>query len=389
MLYFVDKYNSIPWPDNSTFFISPYINRKKLFLLQLSLKQWPKFFFKVRPTKKEISFKKRDELKYLLKAKVHDREFENIVRDMISHEMPMVYLEGYNSLLQITKKMNWPDNPKNIFTSTSFYDDDVFKFWAAEKTNNISKLFIYQHGGNFGMMPFSFHEEHQIKIANNFLSWGWKNNNPKVTPFHNINKFKEVELKKDRSKALLILTGVQRYSYHLWCFPISSQFVIHDNNIQSFYKNLRHDIKKEVILRPYKYDYNWGNLLAWKEKFPELKVSTTKDLNDLYVGTKINIHTYNATTILESLGQNVPTLAFWSPIYWELNEYAKEDFNLLKKVGIYHESSESASIFLESIWDDVDNWWCSKEVQEVRIKFINKYNQESINSIKDLLKTLN
>ena len=79
---------------------------------------------------------------------------------------------------------------------------------------------------------------------------------------------------------------------------------------------------------------------------------------------------------------------FWSPIFWELNDEAKKDFNLLQDVGIFHESEESASIFLELIWDNTHEWWDSEETQNARKKFILKYNDiANYKMLKKLLKT--
>lgn len=387
-LFLINLYNSLSWSDNSSFFISSYLPKSSLFSLQFYLKQWPTFFFKVRPKRINISSKKRNQLKQLIISSDQDNEFEKILKDMISDEIPITYLEGYKALSKFEKKNKWPSTPKNIFTATAQYDDDVFKFWAAQKKQEGSKLIIYQHGGNFGMTPFSFHEEHQIKVADIFLSWGWKNGNPKVTPLCNLNNFGEVSSDHKSNKVLLIQTLMPRYSYHLWSFPISSQTLKHDNGIQLFYHNLRQDIKKEIVFRPYTKDFGWDNILVWKDKFPNIKISNKEKLINLYSKSKINVHTYNATSFLESLSQNTPTLMFWSPIFWELNDEAKKDFNLLQDVGIFHESEESASIFLELIWDNTYEWWDSEETQNARKKFILKYNDiANYKTLKKLLKT--
>ena len=39
--------------------------------------------------------------------------------------------------------------------------------------------------------------------------------------------------------------------------------------------------------------------------------------------------TYNATTYLETFSINMPSILFWNPYHWEINENAK---NLLNKL---------------------------------------------------------
>ena len=87
--------------------------------------------------------------------------------------MPRVYLENYE--MELKKALNFfPKEPHAIFTSVSFLSDELFKLWAAEKACGGVKLIIGQHGGNMGIARISQPLEHQIKIADTFVSWGWK-----------------------------------------------------------------------------------------------------------------------------------------------------------------------------------------------------------------------
>ena len=89
--------------------------------------------------------------------------------------------------------------------------------------------------------------------------------------------------------------------------------------------------------------------------------------------TRIYISTYNATTYLESLSLNFPTIMFWNPKHWELRDSALPYFEKLKSVGIFHETPESAARQMEAVWHDVAGWWQSAEVQVVRQEFCECY----------------
>ena len=70
---------------------------------------------------------------------------------------------------------------------------------------------------------------------------------------------------------------------------------------------------------------------------------------------------------------NVPTVIYWNPNHWELRDSAIPYYEELKRVGIFHETPASAAQHVAEIWDDVDQWWNSSEVQKVLEQFKKKY----------------
>jgi putative transferase (TIGR04331 family) len=103
--------------------------------------------------------------------------------------------------------------------------------------------------------------------------------------------------------------------------------------------------------------------------------------------SKIYISTYNATTYLESLYFNFPTIIFWNEEHWKVKSETQEYLNLLESVGIFHRNPHSAAKKLEEIWDDIPNWWSSKDVQNARNLFCNKFAQ-SVENPSDHLKAI-
>ena len=85
--------------------------------------------------------------------------FPSIAYSFVLKNIPIAYLEGYQTLCEMPKRSKWPTSPKVIFTSVAYYDDDVFKQYAAEHVDEGAKLLIGQHGGYYGTSPFSFQEE--------------------------------------------------------------------------------------------------------------------------------------------------------------------------------------------------------------------------------------
>ena len=44
-------------------------------------------------------------------------------------------------------------------------------------------------------------------------------------------------------------------------------------------------------------------------------------------------------------------------------------FEELEKVGILHKTPESAATQVNNIWNDIDSWWFSSEVQSIRKEY--------------------
>ena len=55
----------------------------------------------------------------------------------------------------------------------------MFSYYVAKNIDKGSKLFIVQHGGCYGQFLFHSEQDHEIKISDKYLTWGWKNDKKK------------------------------------------------------------------------------------------------------------------------------------------------------------------------------------------------------------------
>ena len=107
-------------------------------------------------------------------------------------------------------------------------------------------------------------------------------------------------------------------------------------------------------------------------------------MSDLISQSRLVIHGYDSTGMLETLSQNIPTLAFWNDTLERLRDCALPYYQLLIDAGIVHSSSDSVALKVNEVWDDIDQWWWSKEIQEARNSFCERYARESKNRIQDI-----
>ncbi len=359
--------------DTEYFFISSYLGTKQDLFLQAKLGQLPKMWRKVDGPVSTFNMEIRQSLNL---PNQRDNGFASFARTLIPRQIPMSYLEGYRELVSFTEDLPWPKKPKAIFTSNSYSSDDVFKAWAAKKVECGSPLIIGQHGGNYGIGLWNFTEEHQIAIADRFLTWGWSEpDNNKIKAIGNFKGFgKKIKFKKDGS-ALLVEMTIPRYSYHMFSAPVAaSQLLEYFEDQCRFIKSLSEDLGDHLLVRTNPQDYGFSQGKRWQDLFPCIRLDGgALAMGALLKNTKVYISTYNATTYLESLSLNLPTLIFWNPMHWELRESARPYFEKLKSVGIYHDTPESAARQLVTIWNDVSGWWESAQIQTVRKEFCENY----------------
>jgi putative transferase (TIGR04331 family) len=358
--------------DRDAFLLSTYLPLFDGMRVQRLLRQAPQMWRSISATRVSVDITKR---RWVVSGECRS-EFEVCARTLIPTQMPTLYLEGYGRLVEQARSLPWPGRPKVIWTSSAHNTDDVFKAWAAEKVERGSPLVIGQHGGHYGVGRWSFTEDHDIAICDGYLSWGWSDpRRDNVKPVGQLKAKRPLNVRHATlSRALLVTCSMPRLSYWMYSAPVSRQWLDYFSDQCLFVASLPRSIRDALIVRLYPDDYGWDQALRWREQFPDLHVDQGESkINDLIRQSRLYISTYNATTFLESFTMNVPTVIYWNPRYWELRDCAEPYFDELRRVGIYHETPESAAQHVAAIWNDVDAWWGSAPVRAVLDRFVQQY----------------
>lgn len=387
LVHFASSVSQLLSRDHEAFFLSTYLPIKQNFLLQWRLGQLPKFWSPFPTPKSQVD---RDKRRWQI-GRPEAKGFSAIVRAMIPQHIPLLYLEGYDTLQERCADLPWPKAPRIIFTSNAFSSDDIFKAWAASRVERSAPLVLGQHGGTYGMTLWNFLEGHQWAISDAWLSWGWKNdNNDKIKPVGNLKLIGQNMDWDPDGYALMVEMTMPRYSYHMYSAPAASQWLDYFEEQSRFVTALPENLRAQLLVRLYSHDYGWCQRERWKDRFPQICLDDGNiSINSLIKKSRLYISTYNSTTFLESLAMNIPTIMFWDPKQWELCGSAQPYFDQLKKVGVFHESPESAAGKLAEIWDDVPRWWNQPEIQTTRQHFCNRFSRMSANPLRVLKEALN
>jgi putative transferase (TIGR04331 family) len=372
--------------DNDAFIINSYLPKKEEFKLQLALKQCPQLWTSPNLNVLEkYDLALRENLTKKIISKSSCNNLEDILRQMLFELLPICYLEGFKNLDKLVKQQPWPKFPKFIFASNNFDTDEVFKVWAANKFESGSKYFVGQHGNNYGTYQY-MHPTIEEATADKFLTWGWADGLHQNTPaFVFKTAGRKAESYNSQGGLLLIELCLNN---RITTWDSTFEFADYFEKQQHFIKMLESPPKQKLTIRLsgiHKY-LSWNEDERWKVFDPALKINTgSGSITELISQSRLIVHSYDSTGILETLSQNIPTLAFWQNGFDHLRDSAKPYYQLLVDVGIVHLTSESVAYKINEVWDDVDAWWLQDDVQDARLKFCERYARRSESPVRDLI----
>jgi putative transferase (TIGR04331 family) len=328
-----------------------------------------------------------------LKLNLHYKDDEHFLKffyEFIKLNIPTIFVEGYQNLENIYSELNWPKNPKVIITSVSHVNDEVFKVYTAKNILKKSKFYIFQHGGSFGYAKFLLGEYIDIKISDKFFSWGWsKNGNKKVVPSFISTVFDKKIKKNLFSKGVLIsLTELHQYPGRIDSLPR----LYHDTfkkNFLNFINNLDSNIVKNSCIK-YKslLGYNHLKNFFLENKIKMKFIEDTRPIYELSKKFRVTIETLNSTGLLESLSLNIPVIFIHHKSDLILRDESLHYFDMLKNVKILHDNPYKAAKFINDIYNDVDKWWLSNDLQMIREIFCKEYANSNKSSFKNFLKEI-
>ncbi len=358
------------------------------FKLALSLKQSPQWRIPWALTELPLAnLELREELGTELGLNRNVNGLDSVFKLLIEL-LPTIYLEGFKIAYDKAKELDLPTKPKFVFTSNSFVYDDLFKIWLASNVQRGVPYYAGQHGNGYGVDRY-YLDTIEEETCDKFLTWGWVGDPEKHVPLF---VFKNVGRKTSRDKDPKNLLLIERaYPFRVKVWDQHSEFNSYFEEQTEFAKNLRFDIQNNLLIRlPQNHKKLDGNEeTRWGRFRNDLKFDNGDiPIRQLWTTSKIVIHSYDSTGLLETLEKNIPTIAFWQNQLSHVVETARPFYEELHEVGIIHFTPQSASQKINAIWDEVDSWWGSEKVQNARRNFCSEYARSSRKPIRELKKIL-
>ncbi len=186
-------------------FFDSYMPKAKQWKIEFLLGQIPSTRYSyIRPDRHiPLDLKLRQGVSFKFES---NSEFELFVMSMLPKQLPVIFLEGYTYLVRKSNGYLFPKYPNIIFTSNAHLSNDVFNVWSARSAERNAKLIIAQHGGGYGSNKYSIHQDHEKKLSDYFMTWGWINEGKPYTSFLMVKDFVKYQknLKKEWHIAYIV-----------------------------------------------------------------------------------------------------------------------------------------------------------------------------------------
>jgi len=369
------------------FFYKNEIKLKHNLLLNLYLKELPQIPFEIIYQYKEINSNLRNNFDF---KKENILKIESFIRKILPIALPTDVVENFDNLLDISKNTNWPEKPKLIFSSHAFHNDEIFKFYLAQKVEQNSIYIALQHGSNYFTGKNTIIQP-DYSTCDKFFSWG----NVSQEKCHSLFNTKNIYIKKiqkNNGKKILFLAP-KMSSQRKRPYDDYGKMIRENIILEEILFNLKQDIKRNVIIKIHSNDYESLNLenkileeiIFKREKF---NINRTKINNKLIKQSKILVHPGDYTGFLESMAIGIPTICILSNLNW-IREEARDDFKKLIYGKILFNHPRDVSEHINKVYNNVEEWWNSSEVQLIRKIFCDKYSKPAPpNPIKKIASTL-
>ena len=305
--------------------------------------------------------------------------------------IPKNCIENFSELHEVYLSLNWPKSPKIILTSTAHINNDLFKYYAAQKQNSGSKLFIHQHGGGFGPGNSNLGEYFERRISSKFITWGWGYGLKKIIPFR-FNKIKNLNINKTKSSRGIILSCINGYNLpgRMFNGPRDIYKTIkYNNNIIDLFKNLDKNILKfsKISFNDFNREPNLKSII--KKNFPSLLVS--RHDQSLLLGIdrkntvlnqskkfKLIVETLDSTGFIEAMFYNIPVVLLLDRSFMILDRSnTKKIYKLLERENIVFYCPKKLSIHINNSYSKIEKWWYSQKLQRCRKIFCETYAKDT------------
>lgn len=367
--------------------VGSYLPIKEEIKLQLSFGQCPQLW--QSPSLKKFKPNQEKRQHFSIDSKKHSG-FEQFVRDLIVEIIPICYLEGYDQLIQQVKSLPLPAEPKFIFTSNNFDTDQIFKAWTAMKVEEGFSYFTGQHGNNYGTHFYDGSPSRpERSTSDKFFTWGWSNKCSNVVPAFNFKIAGRKSNKFDTQGGLLLVEKLLPHRITPW--DSYFEYGIYQEEQFRFVAALPKSVQKRLTVRlhaGYK-NQKWFDDQRWKDRYPNIQIETgLTNIRDLISKSRLVVHSYDSTGLLETMALDIPTLCFWYGGLNHLLPSAKPYYELLRGAGILLDSPEEAARMVSLKWDSVFEWWQTQIVQDARKSFCRQYSKMEKYPVKTMKRLL-
>ena len=372
--------------NSKVFFYAAHVNIFDSIRMAVGLKQAPRYFH-FDESKYYDFFEDGGEIKrgFIDLNLCASNDFERFLEKRVVKDFPISIIENYSRLKKYTNGKKFKG--RVIFSNNAHLHNDMFNIWAAGQVElHKKKMITSQHGGAIKSSMSIFN--HQEAISDTHVVWHkpiYENHKqlPPLRRFSHVNK-------KGRH---LLLAGYEtgNYVYNAQSGPCCEDLLLDYNQKIDFINLINPPIK--TALKVVSKSFGAGYFCSMDRYAKSLNITHPKaqgTFGSILREARVVVCTYPQTTFSESMVSGVPTILLMTKEGWPLHDALSDVIKTLVENNIIFYDHASAARHLNNIWDNVDDWWSSASVLEVRECFYSNCCQVDNNQISvwlDFLRT--
>ena len=326
---------------------------------------------------------------YKLAIENNSSNFVKLLNNIIFCYMPKEYLEDFNINHKKALKILNNNFLEQIYVRSTYETKTHIRFILAQLKFQGKKIISTQEGGGFGIKYYNHNDLFfSSLLCDYYLTWGLTSKSfENIIPTVCTKNFINLNLKKNKSKILLISGSFRKYHFSLYEGNPISYNKINILFIDNFLKLFPNKIRNISTFRLHKnFNYLEGDYLS--QKYPTIKFSKRESDDNFYnllEEAKLTICFSDYTANLQCLYYNIPTLFIWDQNINLIRNDEKIYYKYLHDAGILFYDHKKCIDKLMSIYKNPSSWWKSKDVQDARNLFIKRYISNDNNGLNKII----
>jgi len=303
-------------------------------------------------------------------------EFKDILRDITGVALPVSLFEEFRERREIALSFINKKRLKTVLIAQNIEIYDTERILAAEVKRRGGQVIGIQHGGGYGNFVNCMAERVERSIFDYFITWGWEDKSlcptiPLPSPYLSI----LMDTHKKKSDDIIYIGthgALYMFCYQSYYIPeyVHNKYY---NLKKIFFNGLCAMARKRLLYRPYPHEYGWNEKARVRDIMPEVRFSGSyKAILEIRHCSLVVID-HPATSLLEALRMNVPTILFWDDAQCPMRSEAQPYFQLLVDAGILYYDASRAARKVNEIFNDPMKWWRDEKVQSARLKFCDRF----------------
>jgi putative transferase (TIGR04331 family) len=295
-------------------------------------------------------------------------DFEKVLGECLSGDIPSCFVEYFPALLEAGRStLGAP--PRVLLSANGWTFDETFKAAAALAAERGTRLVGVQHGGGYGLYARMWQEQLERSVTDAYWCWGWSeldgDRRLRDVPAPSLSF--PADDRRPGSGLLFVANAQPRYPYGFQSQALAERCLEGIEDEISFFETLPGTVRGKSSVRITEQDETWGWSAAARirSRFSDIGVQVARGpLHESLREAALTVIDHPATSLLEALALDRPTILYWRPEVWDARSHVVPLLDGLRRAGVLFDEPLAAARAAAKAWKNPRSWWGRSEVRE-------------------------